>query len=109
MPSSSQTHISERSMNSAQSLPVTRFGSDNLFSRTECLISMIRATSLCMARRMPMFAISLSDVARSLVTIVVDAVAYISGTGFEGDALWQAQNQAADEDKTSTSAQTAEV
>jgi hypothetical protein len=46
---------------------------------------------------------------RSLVTIVVDAVAYISGTGFEGGALWQAQNQAADEDKTSTSAQTAEA
>ena len=56
-----------------------------------------------------MFATSLSDVARSLVTIVDDAVGYLSGTGFEGGALWQAQNQAADEDKTSTSAQIAEA
>jgi len=101
--------ISERSMNSAQSLPVTRFGSDSLFSRTECLTSMMRATSLCTARRMPIFAISLSDVARSLVTIVLDRVGYISGTGFEGGALWQAQDQGADEDMTSTSAQIAEA
>ena len=62
-----------------------------------------------MARRMPIFAISLSDVARSLVTIVVDTVGYISGAEFEGGALWEAQNQAADEDMTSTSAQIAEA
>ena len=55
--SSSQTQISERSMKSAQSLAVTKPVSARQFSRTDCLISMIRETSRGTARRMPISAI----------------------------------------------------
>src|SRR5262245_5971048 len=49
--SSTQTHISARSMNAAQSAAVTAFGSDKRFSRTAYRIAMMRGTSACRARR----------------------------------------------------------
>jgi hypothetical protein len=52
IPSSAHTQISDRSMKSEQSAAVTRFRSDSRFSRTECLMSMIREMSDCTARRM---------------------------------------------------------